>query len=319
MFIMNKERSSRVFRVTSSDAEAKNHFLDRFQQEYEQQQPFPGEKPKHKGQVEILQAINQLMQPFVEEYGGTYLSVTPNHYKLLTHKERMLPKDRMECEKGLQGRVEPYAQFVKLFDPNIDHGNALHFTQVSVHESMHFQSYSQGIYDSKKDLYFPARTGLAIINPRLGKNVTLGETIDEAVAEELKIRFMTQHENKIPYLQPFITLREQAKEAVRPQLGAEVENISYVFIDHDYEGKIIPAGRFDKHGYSPEREMLWEIINTITERGTDGASQEDVFKEFAYGFFSGDLRPVAQRVSTTLGRGTLRKMLEWPTPSYTKT
>jgi hypothetical protein len=63
------------------------------------------------------------------------------------------------------------------------------------------------------------------------------------------------------------------------------------------------------YSYVNERKKLLSSIQQMVEKSEEPTSHDEVFEQFARAYFTGDMKPLAHKIHTTLGPGAFKQML----------
>ena len=269
------------------------------------------ERSKTPEETETIEQINLNMAKFVSEYGGQPIDVPEKNIHFLNPSK----VDKSVFDQlgfGGFGGTEALAihstdrQSILLGSSpqiNIPLKKAL----TIVHEMLHFNSFQSVTIKKIGPEKLEAdtrRCGLEMRSPK-NKSVYFMD-FNEALTEELAIRFEKKYFPKIPTLQREFEGKSKAVKAFQPifqqeNSGDELPPIA--FIDKE--------GFFCSYTYSEARNRFWKIINGILETHPDKfKSEEEIFDKFARAYFTGHFLEIARLIKDAYGRAGLRQIAE---------
>lgn len=303
---MNTERTSRAHSITHPHALLRESINGIFAEKFANPAHHPAEREKTPQETMLIEAINSRLEPFVEKYGGTYLPLTPDHYKLLSDTSKMSSDEKEALQMNVAASGDEGQQLIKLYDANIS--NPLKFAHVIVHESIHFQSYGQVVIDQKRNRLRNPRRGLFIWVPGMEEELT--SALDEAITEELTMRFLETYAYELPFLSNLLAKRKDIREQMRPILGEDADDIANILLsdEKDDESEVIAI---EPNGYKPERVLFGDFSDAIVDQASTSVASGDVFDVFARAYFTGDMRPSYELIKTTLGRNEFKRIFRW--------
>lgn len=295
-------KDSGVSRVVESDEVEEKKLLQLFKDLFESQQIFQlPEKEKTPFFKGLVHDINERMQKFVAEYGGTGLDVEDKHIHL-ADLEKFTPEQR-DFLKNVAAIFMPRGQGVVVW--NYDEKNKIKLATILAHELLHFNSFfsyqkdedisqeriedlplviTTNLPDQKKEIMLRMRRGGFRIRTK-GKEVYFRK-IDEAIIEELTTRFGAKY---------FPQLNGVAQEL-------EEKNQSLKLLSPETREKLI-----SEHTYDEERQKLNELIDDLYIKNMGSfKSREGVFALFARAVLTGRLLPIARLIEKTNGKGSFR-------------
>ncbi|MDA2922374.1 hypothetical protein MYX07_03860 [Patescibacteria group bacterium AH-259-L07] len=297
-------RESSISRVLKTEDEEK--FLQYFKDMFENRQflNLP-EKEKAPFLQELIKNINDYMGEFVAQYGTTPVDIKDKHIyfidrsKATENEKKKIDETRI---MGVQAVFAPQAQGVVMWE-EYDEDKKLELATVLTHEMLHFNSFfvyeeSEGLVnkrpedlliciqteDYEKDILLRRRRGgLKVLTKE--KDIYFGY-LDEAVIEELTIRFSEEYFSHID------------------MLSKELEEENQLNHNFSSETRCKPISRYT---YDKEREDLHELVNEIYKKNKDAfGSKEDIFNVFAKAVLGGQLLPLARLIEKTYGKGSFR-------------
>lgn len=280
-----------------------------------------------------IEDIQFYMDDFVRSYDGSPIKIPPKAVHFLNRSQvpAELKKNIFPDNIGGASIAAEQAMFV-LKDREGDLPK-LHLGETIVHEMLHFNSFNsleinrsekpgdvrqtEDNGDARHWTLKDRRSGIGIIGEN---NEHLFGLLDEALTEELTIRFFNQFFSKIDFLKDEFAEREKTIEKLcrdgKHDPEEERSNIAWKFteeIDGRYKTTI---GTFV---YEDERHKLKDLINGIYEKNKDKfASKEEVFNLFARAKMQGNLLPLARFLEETYGKGEFRRLAEVSKKGKTK-
>ena len=270
---------------------------------------------KFEGFDEMFSYLQGKLIIFLGEYGlkqGTHF--TPESIVLSeNHPHSRILEASAQWLSELQ-KIEVYRDW--------ESGNRLGFVAVLVHEMIHAQA-----FQSWKKISEEERTDTTIVTSddgeigpycyykgrRQGLNVYDKEEkaylhdLDEAVTEELAMRFMATYRNDFPFLREEVALREEVIKknfSSDPVVNFEVRSVDW---------SRTKAGILDleRASYKEERDKLWNMVDLLyTQNKNTFSSSEAVFKMIATGAMTGNILPFARLYEATFGKGSFRALAE---------
>jgi hypothetical protein len=180
-----------------------------------------------------------------------------------------------------------------------------------VHEVVHVESFLSFTADARpqlgqpeKTILHPRRIGLGVFNDEQTKRFF--RDLDEAIIEELTVRFDARHFSAIPALAPEIERRAEFRETAKSDQPNEIAAVV---------SKRLPDGRWKTTAqswrYESERQVLQDLIAKLYSANRDQfVSEEAVFILFAKAVFTGRLLDVGRLVTKTFGGAAFRKLGE---------
>jgi hypothetical protein len=306
-------RESGFDRIVGASQEQELDALEAFKEVFDTNFNIKGEKPKSPEQTRGIEAISRYMFPFLEKYGVKALNIRPDQIHFM--EKRDLPESLRKIYGESNGVYEADNQWIIIFgsDQNLKTVTA----KTIAHEMIHFNSFKSLTYN-QDDCSAQSR--------RIGVQLKSGgfmhfRKLNEAITEELAIRFAVEYFDKIEYTSDAIT---SAREAYRPLLesGAKITTISMtggedVSSDVDLLQKLDPnfiesALSFGgETSYLSERANLHQMMEDIFNKNKDQFKNKDeVFAIFLNAALKGRLLPLARILNSTYGKGSFSKLAE---------
>ncbi len=306
-------RDTVISRVFSKNPQEEGEIIEVFKKVFASPEFYQAERVKTHEELEIIAAINEKLKGFIENYGGTYVTLSPDLVHMIDPQK--LSKSDWRMLKEWQGEnmsdgwtlLTDQGIFINLYR----HDDLVHFANVLAHEQIHHQQFvsvhAQWADDQEDVLEFwERRYGMKIFSTRGEEGTTQYlHWLNEAVTEELNRRFVGQL-TEIPAMKK--GLDERARNF--PDMDV-IERISSTHI-RTWKSHEKVHVEFGPHSaYGEERSMLNDLIDQIYEKNKEKfTSREDVFHVFSNASLTGRLLPVARLIEGTMGKGYVRKMAE---------
>lgn len=297
------------------------------------------ERAKRPEIARIIEDLNVRLERFLAFWGGKFMPVPPEDIHIVTPNSIKWPATVREAQidrsTGLP--VHPNGSFdtvtLSILIYREDQTEQQWIAETILHEMIHvnsFNSFQVGLKDrvgsQKGELlksdgttagtaYVRARrTGLATQAEETGKLESVLVSVDEAITEELKIRFMDMHFRFMP------DLREEYEKSLdllyemddRGLLGTEL-GLTSTFA----EAKTVAgSGQISlrEHAYQKERAQFKKLILDIFHKDTGLSERErtpdGIFDIFARAKLSGELLPLARMLDRVYGKKALRRLDE---------
>lgn len=146
---------------------------------------------------------------------------------------------------------------------------------------------------------------------RDGKTIYFHD-IDEAITEELAMRFEWEYFHGYPELSQEISERDEALRALVSRNGSTIEeekrNLAEI---HKYVENGGVRAELRGYSYVEERGKLMGLCEDLYRKNTERLlSSEDVFRIFAKAAMTGRLLPVARLIESVYGKGSFRSLGE---------
>lgn len=315
------ERGSHFERVVGASPEDEGAILGHLKQNFDTRFHLGAEgksieKEKSPELKQCIEGMTRYMHGFLREYDAQAIDIRPDQVHFIDKDK--VPEDLLKTmshnERAL-GTFDPGRQWISVFYGE-DQTNRRKLSHVIAHEMIHFNSF--GSLQLKKGAEGnptqtqTRRTGLVV---RSGGFFHFND-LNEAVTEELAIRFEQKYFKDLEYTHP----------EVEPQLNAIQENLERVqrALENSKEPKDKEVNTFrlkywqerkleviSMAAYPNEREKLNDMIDDIFNANKDQfGDKEDVFKIFVTGMLKGRLLPLARIIDKTYGKGSFSKLAE---------
>lgn len=310
------ERESGIERVIGASSEKESAILRSFRGILRHQRFEEYERKKTPEETMIIDAVLRHLPEFVAQYGGTPVADIPPEVVHILDEGKLTEEERVElAEKGTAGGYLLHRQQAVV----VPHQHSrLKTAERITHELMHLESFASfdlpssmegmrtekqrgpGITVGKSEL-FPRRIGLSVFDETHGTRFF--RDLDEAVIEELTIRFDQKYFAGIPALQEEIAAREAFKE----DMDGDTRDILSCITQQEDDGTWTTT--VHEYAYSQFREALWSLIDQIYERNRDQfESREEIFAVFARAVLTGRLLDLGRLIEKSLGKGPFRML-----------
>jgi hypothetical protein len=270
------------------------------------------ERPATPEEAEMIKVINQNMAEFVKRYGGKPLSIGVEQVHFIDDKKI---NKKITKELNLDEFFGYYsgAEQSVIVSPDISVGkinlltSKLKRAQSLTHEFMHFNSFQSVQYKPESpDKTRYRRCGIEMLG---SDNNIHFRNLNEAITEELAIRFGRKYFNQIPSIQKNLDIIKKEELDLKKDFDeAQKKSASYsAFPD---VGSISEDGKIYKHSYPIERRNLGEFIRIIFQRNPGKfQSEEEVFEVFARAYFTGKTLELARLIEKSYPvKGTFRRI-----------
>ena len=310
------QRKSGIERVIGASSEEERAILRSFRGMLQHQRFEEYERKKTPKEAMIIDAVLRYLPEFIAQYGGTPVADVPPEVIHILDEGKLTEEERVElAEEGTAGGYLPHRQQAIV----VPHQHSrLKTTERITHELMHLESFSSfdlpsnmegtrtakqggpGITVGESEL-FPRRIGLSVFDETHGTRFF--RDLDEAVIEELTIRFDQKYFAEIPILQEEIA----AREAFKKDVDGDTREILSCITRQEEDGTW--TSTVHEYAYSQFREYLWSLIDQIYERNRDQfESREEIFAVFAKAVLTGRLLELGRLIEKTLGKGAFRTL-----------
>jgi hypothetical protein len=303
-----------------------------FKHVFEGHEPVAIEKEKSSELKGLIENLNNDLKEFLAKYGVEALripaanihivdwaKVSEEQTKTLEEKRKKTPAWYIPDQQGMV-LLRGYGE-----------GGKIRFTQELVHEMLHvnaFQSYQVASSEDKGGVIELVRKSeeggeekIRLRSRRVGFSIRKGDGdryfngIDEALIEELVMRFEQKYFEKLPELEEEYKAKKELFERKGWRWGSEEEkeearkSIVNFEVKKGENGEI--SGVIVEHSYRKEREELNKLIDDLYGKNRDEFSlREGVFDMFAKAAMTGKLLPVGDLITKTYGLGSFRELGE---------
>lgn len=328
-----KSRKSGILRVVGApNAQAEESLTNRFQQIFEAQ-PIQEigiqknffkevkfkelERPKTPEEQEMIELINKNMAEFVTQYGGSPLDITSDKVYFIDKKNL---NEKIMTELGFNNGSSYYSNYYEAIVMDPKEGGALKNTTPLIskadtlaHEFIHFNSFQSVTHEKRingPDNFSWRRCGIEIKDSKNKQANYLGD-LNEALTEELAMRFGRKYFGQIPSLAQEWSFMQEVEETFKDEFVKEAPNLPYYQSGVDV-GWVDREDYVHRHSYSRERKDLGRIIRIIFQRNPgEFQSEEEVFEKFARAYFSGKILEVARLIEKSFPiKGAFRRIAE---------
>ncbi|MEK9158007.1 MAG: hypothetical protein AAB638_02390 [Patescibacteria group bacterium] len=264
---------------------------------------------------QCIKDISSRMHEFLAEYDATALDIRPDQVHFIDKDK--VPKDLLDQILPKDGTLASFNldhQSISVFSSE-GQGSKRSRAKTVSHEMIHFNSFA-----SMQIRFTEGAEQGTIQNRRLGIQVQSGGLVhfsglNEAVTEELAIRFAMKHFTDMAYtseevqkdlekVQSDIVLLER----ILPESPNDyVRGVRKARIDELRSNAILG----DSKSYPNEREYLYQMIDEIFKANKDQfKDKDDVFKLFVNAMLKGRLLPLARIIDKTYGRGSFSRLTD---------
>lgn len=257
-----------------------------------------------------IKAISSYMHGFLGQYGAQALDIRPDQVHLIDREQ--VPQDLLEkvVPNGALGCFSFEQQWIFIFHSEGQRDKRATAKTIA-HEMIHFNSFASLQLKIAEGTIKTRRFG---IEAKSG-GFTHFKELNEAVTEELAIRFAMEHFRDISY-----TSEEAQKDLEKAQPNIDLLERILPESPNDYVREVrrarieelkTDAILADSKSYPDERERLYQMINEIFEANKDQFKDKDeVFKIFVNAMLKGRLLPLARIIDKTYGKGRFAELAE---------
>lgn len=306
-------RESGILKVIDVEPEEELEILKKFKEKFQHPDLPPEiqkiEKEKTPEEVEIIEGINGYLPEFINEYGGQPLKVSPENIIFLDESKFTEKQKKHLIMEEPTCRIYPLEQIVVVFPPYPEKYPLvkLEMARMLTHELLHFNSFMSL---RKKEEELKTRQGGIEINlPKKEMNFLGG--LNEAIIEEMAIKFIEKYFPHIPPLKEGIQEREEFINSLpTTQQENARQEIAYVFTEQ------LPSGEYKTtikgyNSYREERKALQDILKKIYSKNQARfSSPEEVFQIFVSATLLGNLPQIARLIEQNLGKGSFKKVAQ---------
>jgi len=262
------------------------------------------EREKSPEELEIIDLVNRYTNDLRNRFGLAELTVPfKNIY--------IVPSDAPWPE-GLEnsgGFYNPLGQFIAIHESKIaqlEKPNII-FAKKVFHDMVHFKSYNALKKLENSSAFGVYRTGLQISN-RSDRNETYFGNLDEAIVEELTIRFLNELKDH-PLFKAELEKTDRIREYLSGKETAKGESVlsgEEYYLDFDQNSS-------ELHGASMTRRQERKILNTLIDKIYQNNinkfdTKNKIFDLFVKAVMTGNILPLGQLVDKVFGRGTFKKI-----------
>ena len=318
-----QKRESGISRIIGVGESAEPELLDYFKRQFEKNPKYSGEQEHTPELDNLIAEINQKMKEFLARYGVESLDIPAGSIHILD-KSKLTPQQLAQYKERYEKIGAVYLldkQQIWIFK-NYQTGQKLHFVKNLVHEMMHLNAFGSaqkvtsggiGLMKGEESIHLkPRRVGFEVDSAKTGKMFFLD--VNEAITEELIIRFDKDYYSQFQDLKNEYEEREEARAAVSKRSGKSksemdrgIANLEHRPVDAQGGHEVI----LRPYSYSRERGALNKLILDLYEKNKiEFRSPEDVFSIFAKAALTGRLSPIARLIEKTYGKGSFRELGE---------
>jgi hypothetical protein len=289
-------------RIVGASPEQEKALLETFSDKVRKQREAYCERPKTPEERQLIDVIVRYLSEFLARYDcPPVVSLTADAVHMID-PARLSSADRSDLGKlDVAGFYDVREQAVFVL-PGEDR---LTTAQRISHELLHFNSFAA---------FGRAESGAALPLRRIGFGVfdragtkRYFRDMDEAIIEELVIRFDQHYFSRIGLLSNEIQRRDELRMRLPSAVG-----IAAVHTSQTDEARWQTT--IERYRYAPQRAALKELIQEIFERNRhDFESKEDVFRLFVRGSLTGRLLEIARLIERAFGKGSFRALAEGTT------
>jgi hypothetical protein len=257
------------------------------------------EREKTEGEIGMISDVLGKIEEFMKEMGSS------KSLKIRPEQIRVLDREKAKKERF------PLAHFYNQEEQCIfvyDLGDSLANMQGVTHEAIHMHSF-QSMEITRGKWAITRRLGLGV--KVKGEDFFYFDEINEALTEELAIRFDRKYFKLVPGLEKEIKERQDFCDSYLkgdPNEKALSEEIAYIVTDPNTLEKVAVP-----HSYPNERSRLNDLINDIFEKNKEESggvfkSEDEVFVLFVEATTSGKMLKLSRIIEKTYGKGSFRKL-----------
>lgn len=272
--------------------------------------PRAPEREKTSEEIEIIEEILRAMPHFIRTYEGSPLNLSHKYIHIVDPGQL---NEKQKIAIGKRGGEEGWVIGGKTI-AMLSRDTLLHEARIMVHELLHLHQFNsfkvkQGEKGFKigRLTLVPQQLGMAIYNKN--KQVQYFRGIDEAVIEELTMRFDRKYFSNFAPLKKAFEAREETEKRLGGHPYEEAGEVAEVKTEQKEDG--LWETKLTPYAYPKERKILRAAIEKIFSKNRDEhGSREEVFALFAKAVLTGRLLELARIVEQSLGKGAFRKLAE---------
>ena len=288
------ERRSSVMKVIGATPEQERQVMDDFEEILETQstdiwETEKWDKEKTEYEKEIIDRIVRNLPDFVRSYGGVPIQLTVDNFHILDTKVMKKDMDEGDGRAGHHLRSDGFANLPDQRIVALDYPQNAYKEELLVHEAMHLESFNSVKYfefhtdDKKQRIENSAR----LFQTRSGFDMQKGygdlrlHAFSEGITQALTIKFMQ-------------------KTHPIPEIG---EMLGHITSEGKFTGEV--KGRLNE--VNLVRKIMKDIRSYFPK---EFPTEDDVFKIFAEGYFSGNMLATARLIEKRYGKGSFRYLAE---------
>lgn len=313
-------RESGIVRILGVDEDREKELLKIYKDRFDEDNGPHDSELEHSPELDqLIRNVNIYLQDFLKLYQVESVFLEPKHVQLIdVSKITETQEERLAEEDSRIGVYHIFSQKIILLQ-NYTPGQRIAFAHTLVHEMMHFNSvqYLEEVEskDGEPERYI-RRQGFNVFGVESvnGETGFLFNNLDEAVVEELTIRFEKSYFSRLEQLEEEYVSREKMKDEIRESDSEEVINLEEILAVKSMtklgDGGITVIS--EPFAYPEYRRELNTAIDYIYAHNQESFnSKEEVFNLFAQAVLVGDMLPLARVVEKTYGPGSFRRLGEW--------
>jgi hypothetical protein len=262
-----------------------------------------GEIEKSAEEVEVIENVLAGLPDFISRYGGRPLPLTQEHFHSILTKD--LPDFMRSYVDDFYGEYKDRMQDVRIYseEKGADIPKTVLFG-IMAHEAMHFNSFqSVQFFGGHTEL---RRIGMSPVSFR----GSVGDAIDEAVTEELAMRY--QHERLANLSDSDYEREQKLTDDLMPSARLDRPQDEVAAITGSGEAL---GDKDTKVYYFTYREERWRLNalldDLVKERPDQFPDREAAFDMFARAYFTGNLLPLGRALGEAYGdKHALRRLME---------
>jgi hypothetical protein len=269
----------------AGESEKVDDFKDYLEFAFNNQKVEPWEKRKTEEDETVISSVLKEMPAFLEKYGGKMPPLTLDHFHAVDTAKEGSP--RLKGDAGFQSKYQRIIYSPEAFglEPRLSKA------QTMAHEVLHFSSYQyfkEEETDSGSGVRFK-RSGLYVSKDGDGDLLEeVSGKIDEAVMDELSIRFIKEYLSKEPWFLEDL-----------PPIDSAGGTDSLHELKQDESGNLY----FKPHSHAREIKALNTLIKHINSKMPEVyKTEEDVFDLFAKAALTNNLLPLVRALRKSMGK-----------------
>ncbi|MEN9649573.1 MAG: hypothetical protein RL094_540 [Candidatus Parcubacteria bacterium] len=315
----------RVVGIPKDAPVSEEQVIARYARDFEHQ-PFYGcEIMKTMEQLEIIVDVCNMLPDFLKEYGPEHpIQFKPEQIHIIDAENSSYPEERKEVIrkrfKHTPAIWDAGGQYIAIDNNFIKRTSKIEFAHVLAHELIHgFGFASKHVVGKDAE-----KNKIKLGDRRIGLEFMVNEEdggggkqlqsyftdVNEAVVEELALRFMRVKSTSIKGLEEDIVERKKELEARQTEFSTQAG--APVIVVDNVIGEQVGSGAevYTREGgaYKKERRELEKANKELYEKNKDRFnSPGDVFRLFTKSYFSGRVLELARIIEATYGKGAFRK------------
>jgi hypothetical protein len=305
------EKPSGIERIVNVSRAEEESLLKHFEEALRNQKTDAFEREKNQEEIEVINHVLRCMPEFIRDYGGKPVGNLTTANIHLVDTAKLSEEQEEAIARADVGAVYDLELQAAIVLPQKD--SSLVTNQRIVHELLHFNAFTSlaargkappdvsSSFNVKGTELHARRIGFGVFDARQRKRFF--RDVDEAIIEELSIRFDARYFDNIPALSDELRRREQMKK----RIAEGADEISAVITTRLGEEQWHTS--IEKWRYGEQRSKLRTLIKEIYEANQDQfGSEEDVFEVFAKATLTGRLLEVGRLIEETFGNGSFARL-----------